>query len=108
MLSLGNPSHQVAMKLLYANCIPIMTYGSAVKQFTCAEMQSLNVAINDSIRKIFGYNRWESVRELRLSFGYESIYSIYANAKKRFLKGLEESSNPVLQHIYCFYEIEFI
>ena len=42
-------------------------------------MQDINTAINDAIRKIFSFNRWESVRALREGCDKKSIYDIFAN-----------------------------
>ena len=93
---LNKPSEQVLMKLLYSSCVPILTYGCEVKRHTGREMTSLDVALNDCIRKIFGYNRWESTRELRRSLGYESITEIFAKRNSRFLNGLFRTGNSVL------------
>ena len=60
---LNKPSEHVLSKLLYCNCIPISTYTSEVKRHNGREMTSLDVALNDCIRKIFGFHRWESTRE---------------------------------------------
>ena len=60
------------------------------------EMTSLDVALNDCIRKIFGFHRWESTRELRKSLGYESITEIFAMRNSRFLNGISRTGNSVL------------
>ena len=93
---LNKPSEQVLMKLLYSSCVPILTYGCEVKRPTGREMTSLDVALNDCIRKVFGYNRWESTRELRRSLGYESVTEIFAKRNSRFLNGLFRTGNSVL------------
>ena len=93
---LNKPSELVLMKLLYSSCVPILTYGCEVKRHTGREMTSLDVALNDCIRKVFGYNRWESTRELRRSLGYESITEIFAKRNTRFLNGLFRTGNSVL------------
>ena len=93
---LNKPSEQVLMKLLYSSCVPILTYGCEVKRHTGREMTSLDVALNDCIRKIFGYHRWESTRELRKSLGYESVTEIFAKRSSRFMNGLSRTGNAVL------------
>ena len=93
---LNKPSEQVLMKLLYSSCVPILTYGCEVKRHTGREMTGLDVALNDCIRKVFGYNRWESTRELRRSLGYESVTEIFAKRNSRFLNGLFRTGNSVL------------
>ena len=51
------PNEVIKMHLLYANCVPILTYASAVKEFSAREMTSCNTALNDAIRKIFSFRR---------------------------------------------------
>ena len=70
-------SEIVLMKLLFSNCVPIVTYACEAVSFSVKQTQALNVALNDCIRRIFGYNRWESVRFLRLSMGYPSITDLF-------------------------------
>ena len=82
--------------LLYTFSIPILTYASEVKEFTCAEMYNCHVAVNDSIRRIFMYNRWESIRTLRLQFGYLDLYSIFANRKRNFQGKLLHMNNHTI------------
>ena len=65
--ALQKPSDEVLMQLLFTNCVPTLTYACAVKEYPSAQMLECHVALNDAIRKIFTYNRWESVRELRKS-----------------------------------------
>ena len=84
------------MELLFCNCVPILTYGCEVKRHSGREMTNLDVALNDCIRKIFGYHRWESTRELRKSFGYDSVTEIFATRSKSFLNGLNLTGNSVL------------
>ena len=97
---LHRPSEQVLMQLLYVNCLPIISYASEIKLYSAREMRDCNTAINDAIRKIFTFNRWESVRLLRESFGYKSIYQIFDEAKSRFSKSLESHHNQTLRLIY--------
>ena len=93
--SLRRPSEPVLMKLLYSFSIPILTYACEVKYFSCSEMLDCHIAINDSIRRIFSFNRWESVRHLRESLGYRDIYHIFSIRKKRLMYKLASLSNPL-------------
>ena len=93
---LNKPSEQVLLNLMYTNCVPILTYACEVKSYTSREMMRFDVALNDCIRKIFTFNRWESTRELRRSFGYDSISEIYAKRQRNFFSCLRLTGNPVL------------
>ena len=58
---------------VYANCVPTLSYACAVKEYSARELMDCNTAVNDAIRKIFSFNRWESVRSLRKDLGFMSI-----------------------------------
>ena len=96
---LNKPSEQVLLNLMYTNCVPILTYACEIKSYTSREMMRFDVALNDCIRKIFTFNRWESTRELRRSFGYDSISEIYAKRQTNFFRCLRLTGNPVLVKI---------
>ena len=65
-------------------------------------MTTVDVALNDCNRKIFGFHRWESTRELQKSLGYESITEIFAKRSKSFMNGLNRTCNPVLLRLKSF------
>ena len=92
-------SEPVLMKLLYCICIPHLTYACDVISYSVKQMQSLNVALNDCIRKVFGYNRWESVRFLRLSFGYPSVTDIFAARARSFYAKSPVMGNSTLKRL---------
>ena len=52
------PSNDVLMKLLYSNCVPIITYASAIREFNAADMYRCHVAVNNAIRKVFSFAVW--------------------------------------------------
>ena len=92
------------MKMLYATCVPHLTYASDVILYSAAQMQPLNVALNDCIRRIFTYNRWESVRFLRLSFGYPSLIEIFESRSRKFFKQLSKLGNATLECLHKLYD----
>ena len=59
---LNKPSEHVLMHLLYTNCVPRLTYSCEICSHTGREMTKMDVALDDTIRRIFSYNRWESTR----------------------------------------------
>ena len=96
------PRENVQLQLLYSNCVPKLTYGAAVKDLTANEKHRFNVAINNAIRRIFGFRRWESIRQLREFYGFPSIEELYAKAKNRFLSSLANHGNHTLRSLYSF------
>ena len=67
--------------------------------YTYAQMNSLNVSLNDCIRGVFTYNRWESVRFLRMSFGYRTVTEIFHKRTAHFLQQIPLTQNNVLQFL---------
>ena len=96
---LTKPKEDVLMKLLYCNCVPILTYGAAVKEPTAKEKHRLNVAVNNVVRRIFSFRCWQSIRQLREFLHYDSIEVMFAKAKRRFYSSLENHSNCVLRFL---------
>ena len=78
------PHNDILMKLLYTNCVPIITYASAVREFSSSDMRRCHVAINNAIRKIFSFSTWQSIRHIRVSYGYKCVYEIFALSNKNF------------------------
>ena len=61
------------IKLRYSNCVPILTYACAVKEYSATDMSDCNTAMNNVFRKIFGFSDWRSIRILRGIFGVKSL-----------------------------------
>ena len=89
---------KMQMQLLYTNCVQIILYACDVKKYSAKEMGDINTAINNAIRKIFSFSRWESVRALREGCGLKSIYDIFAIAKQKFGISLVTHHNSMV----CF------
>ena len=102
MSSITCPQEDVQMQLLYSNCVPKLTYGAAVKELTAAEKQQYSVALNNAVRRIFGFRRWESIRYIREFYKYDSIEMLFAKARTRFERSLTSHSNHVLRFLSRF------
>lgn len=90
------PSEEVLMRLIYSYCVPKLTYGAQVTTFNYRDTHAMTVALNDAIRKIFGWNRWQSVSDLRKMMGYDSLEILFAKLKRSFLSQLRHIDNAVL------------
>ena len=87
---------------MYTNCVPILTYACAVKEFSASDMSDCNTAMNNVFRKIFGFSDWRSVRVLlflRGIFGVKSLYVIFKETQDRFLSACRSHHNPVVKLI---------
>ena len=91
LTAVQKPNNLVLMNLLYSNCIPSLTYAAEVKDVPNREMQNLNVALNNAIRRIFSYNRWESTRLLRQQLGYPNVTEIFQKRRRRFIAKSQQS-----------------
>ena len=61
-------------------CLPLLTYCLGAIEIPRYRVKQIGVCWNDSFRKIFGFNRWESVKELQLNLGelpFEYLYDLY-------------------------------
>ena len=98
--ALAGPSEMVQMKLLYSVCVPTITNACEVVTYSHKEMESLHVAVNDAIRRVFSYNRWESIKVLRESLGYLSVTEIFAKRRKKFEHNLPNIGNVTLTFLH--------
>ena len=74
-------------------------YASEVKEFSAVDMRRCHVALNNAIRKVFSYAVWQSIRDLRKSYGYKCIYEIFASTKAKFMANASSSSNLIVSHL---------
>ena len=84
-------------KFLDSHCVLCLTNCAEVKELTSAEMQKCNVALNDSIRLIYSYNRWESTRFLRKELKFPNIIEIFFSRKKSFVEKIRGMNNKVVR-----------
>ena len=96
LTAVKKPTEPVLMRLLYSFAVPILTYASEAKSFSSADMHNCTVALNDAIRKIFSFNRWESIRSLRIELGYDDLTTIFAQRKKKFHSQMHLVNNRAL------------
>ena len=93
----AKPDKLVLMRLLYSNCVPILTYGCAVKDYSTMDMLRCHVALiinNNAIWKIVSFATWQSIRHM--SYGFKSIYELFETAKCKFRNAASNSSNSVI------------
>ena len=84
------------LQLIYSNCLPILTYASSVKLLSSEEMLFCNKAVNDALRKVFGFQDWRSIRVLREIFGFKSLTDIFRVNQRRFDQNCTTHSNPII------------
>ena len=95
----SKPNELVSMHLLYTNCVSIISYAAEVKVYRSRDLIDANTAINNAVRRIFGFSRRESIRELRELSGYKSITEIFALRRRNFMSPLRCSKNGILRFL---------
>ena len=50
------PREDILIKLLYTNCVPILSYACDVKCLSANDMRDCNTAMNDAVRKYVKYS----------------------------------------------------
>ena len=93
------PNQSVLMKLLYANCVPIITYACSVREFSASDMYRCHVAVNNAIRRIYSYAVWQSIHHIQISNGHKSIYKMFSLAKTQFLALTLTCPNQTVIHL---------
>ncbi len=53
-----------------------------MEDLNASQKHQMNVAMNNAIRRIFGFRHWKSIRQLREFYGFRSIETMYEIAKK--------------------------
>ena len=93
------PNQHVLMKLLYSNCVPILTYACAVKEYSASDMRRCHIALNNAIRTIFSFAVWQSIRHIRISHGFKCIYELFERARCKFISTASCSSNIIIARL---------
>ena len=75
----------VKLSLVKSKCLPLLTYCLGALVLTQSKVRDLGVCWNDCFRKIFKYNRWESVSELQQCCREPSFQCIYDKSRLNFL-----------------------
>ena len=93
------PNNAVLLRLLYSNCVPIITYACAIREFSAADMHRCHVAVNNAIRKIYSFAVWQSIRHIRIENGFKSLYEMFSLAKAKFMISAPTSHNRIVSHL---------
>ena len=89
-------SEPVLMKLIYAVAVPLITYACDSTPICSRQLNDMTIALNDVIRRIFSYQRWESVTFLRQTLGYLSVTEIVRQRTCMFMKQIACTNNDTL------------
>jgi len=83
----------IQLQLQESYCLPILTYAFPGLRVHASQIRELNVCWNSVYRKIFHYNRWESVKCCINGLGRMDLVHILAFQALKFWKSLMQSTN---------------
>jgi len=84
-------------------CLPILQYVYGSLRLDETQLKSLNVCWNSVFRKIFKFNRWESVSVFINGLGYLNFTHMYYLGVFKFMKDMCYSTNRVLISLVAVY-----
>jgi len=103
---LSNSHHTnelIQLQLQESYCLSILTYAFPGLRANASQVRELNVCWNSVYRKIFHYNRWESVKCCINGLGRMDLVHILAFLALKFWKSLGQSTNRTLYNTsMCF------
>ena len=90
----------IRLHLIKSYCLPLLTYCIGAIDLPHYKVRELGVCWNDCFRKIFHYNRWESVSELQYYCGEMPFEFIFDLCKWNFLAKL--CTVPIVDSVALF------
>ena len=89
--------------LMETHYLPILMYALEAMYFDATRCNEINSWWNSVYRKIFHFNKWESVSELILFLERLDYKSLYMLRKCKFIKSMSGSDNTILSYIMPFH-----
>jgi Reverse transcriptase (RNA-dependent DNA polymerase) len=96
----------VKLQLVHSFCLPLLVYCVGALELSVSSLRELGVCWNDAFRKIFGYNRWESVKVLQFFCGCLDFVHIYDLFRLKFLSQVVKKL-PFISSSYASLELKF-
>lgn len=97
-------SELMQLHLQQAYCLPILQYATAAVNLTQAQLSTLNACWNNVYRKIFGFNKWDSVRMFIGGLGNLDYTSLRCLAMYNLFNAMINSNNNVVKmlvNMFC-------
>ena len=96
----------VSFSLKESYCLPILTYACAAISLNPKQAAELNACWNAVYRRIFGFNKWESVRTFIHGLGRLNLHSIFKLRKVKFYHQLCHSANVFIRDLFWIYFVD--
>ena len=93
-------------QLVESYCLPILLYATTAYHLSLSQLNDLNVGWNSVYRRIFGFNKWESVTSFIGGLGRLNFKCLRDYSCLKFIKQGTVSSNNVfrilsIRHFMC-------
>jgi len=85
----------IKLNLMESYCLPILSYASVAIDFSNAQLSDLNTGWNSVFRRIFGFNKWNSVTEFIAGLGRLNLKFLRSYLCLKFVKFGIDSENSV-------------
>jgi len=95
-----NLDEVIHLTLQESYCLPILIYGVSVACYTKRQLDELNACWNSVYRKIFGFNKWESVRCFIGGLGRLDLHHLIAIRRLKFFWHVLHSPCVTLNNIF--------
>jgi len=92
----------VKLSLVKAYCLPVLTYCIGALNLPVVQIRNFNVCWNDWFRKLFGYKRFKSVKEVLYFCGKISFDLIYELQRWKFLS----AAHKLRDRFSCLYYLQ--
>ena len=66
-----------SIAVLLAHPLATLLYTSEVKDLKAGDLTQMITAVNNKIRNVW-FSRWQSIRDMRLTFDHKSVTEIFA------------------------------
>lgn len=96
-------SDVVKLELMEMQCLPILMYGSESLNLGASQLSQINSWWNSVYRKLFGYNKWESIKEVICLLGRLDILHLVNMRRLFFIKRILLCNNTVMYNLMHFY-----
>jgi hypothetical protein len=91
--------------LLESHCLPILLYAMECLNLGTQQRKELNSWWNSVYRKIFSYNKWESVKQVIFYLGRLDLLHMFKLTQILFIKRLSSvSCNSVMDGLWYYYK----
>ena len=100
-------SELVKLELIAKQCMPLLLYGIKSFNLSATEIRFINSLLNMAYRKIFAFNKWESLKCLIVFLGRTDFSHTFQMRRILFLKKLEHSSNSVMLALLNFIKFKY-